>query len=356
MPGLAETIRMSFPEWKKILVVDLGFLGDTVHSIPAIRALALSGARVDVMTTPVGAELLNLVPEVNRTWIVPLRKPSPPPWKNLGTLCAIRKEKYDGAITFAGSDRNLFCTGWAGARNRVAHLTGQNSWPARWRLTRTVSSRDRAQPVFEQRLAVLRELGWAGESPGWAWRIPEDDVSWIEEQNIHPFLHLSISAASSPLNEWPIDAWAATLRELWQQAPRVKIFATGAGSEREKARLMDLSALLADPRLRIPDERLPIARLAGLLQAGCAHVGLDSGVLHLAVALGKPTVSLFRDSAGRPGWAPRGGNHRVRVSSCPCQESGDTTCEGGRSRCLAQIPSAEVTRMILQVLPSEARG
>ena len=62
---------MPLPAWKKILVVDLGFLGDTVHSIPAVRALANCGAEVDVMTTAVGAELLAMVPEVKRvfeTW------------------------------------------------------------------------------------------------------------------------------------------------------------------------------------------------------------------------------------------------------------------------------------------------
>ena len=91
---------MSFPEWKKVLVVDLGFLGDTVHSVPAIRALALSGAKVDVMTTPVGAELLSLVPEVNRTWIIPLRKPSPPPWKMFAShLSAVIETFLSACIT-----------------------------------------------------------------------------------------------------------------------------------------------------------------------------------------------------------------------------------------------------------------
>ena len=36
---------MALPPWKKVLVVDLGFLGDTIHSIPALRALAQSMAR-----------------------------------------------------------------------------------------------------------------------------------------------------------------------------------------------------------------------------------------------------------------------------------------------------------------------
>lgn len=99
---------MPLPSWKKVLVIDLGFLGDTVHSIPAIRALAQAGAEVDVLTTNVGQDLLRMVPDVNRAWVVPLRKPSPPPWRHLETLRDIRAQKYDGAISFVGSDRNLF--------------------------------------------------------------------------------------------------------------------------------------------------------------------------------------------------------------------------------------------------------
>ena len=84
---------MPLPDWKKVLVVDLGFLGDTVHSVPAIRALASTGAQVDVMTTQVGAEVLAMVPEVRRTWVIPLRKPSPPWWQGLAQISALRSEK-----------------------------------------------------------------------------------------------------------------------------------------------------------------------------------------------------------------------------------------------------------------------
>jgi len=343
---------MPLPPWKKVLVVDLGFLGDTVHSIPAIRAIAQTGARVDVMTTPVGADLLGMVPEVNRSWIIPLRKPSPPPWKNLGTLLAIRKERYDAAISFAGSDRNLFCTGWSGARERVAHLTGRNAWPSNWRLTRTISRRDRGQPVFEQRLSVLRDLGWEGANPGWAWAIPKEDEAWAKRQVSSPFLHLSISSASSPLNEWPLDAWSDVLHRVWEKAPETRVVVTGSGSRREIARQADLLSLAQDGRVQNFFDPLPMARFAALLRASQLHVGLDSGVLHLAMALGKPTVSLFRESVGRPGWEPRGAAHQIILRSCECAEAGQQKCSGGRALCLSRISPDEVARLVSESLNS----
>ena len=336
--------------------MDLGFLGDTIHSIPAIRALATSGTLVDVMTTPVGAELLALVPEVNRSWVVPLKKPSPPPWRHLGTLRSIRAEKYDAAITFAGSDRNLFCTAWSGARQRIGHLSGRCSWPARWRLTQTIAARDRTQPVYEQRLSILRETGWADKNPGWAWKIPEADVRWAREQTRSPFLHLSISAASTPLNEWPLDAWSETLRQVWLKSPHTRVVATGAGSERETARLADLVSLVQDERLQIFFDRLPMSRLAAFLQESSFHLGLDSGVLHFAMALGKPTVSLFRDSMGRPGWAPRGEKHRVLLRDCSCNQTSKAACSGSRALCLSKITSAEVAQSALTVLLAKGKG
>ena len=341
---------MASPGWKRILVVDLGFLGDTVHSVPALRALASIGAKVDVMTTPVGAEVLSMVPELHRVWVTPLRKPSPPWWQGLTQLRQIRSQKYESSLSWIGSDRNLYGVGWSGASERIARITGRNSWPARLRLTRSVDGIDRSRPVFEQRLTFLRDLGWPSQDPGWAFKIPDQERSTARNLIRNPFIHLSVNAASTPLNEWPLDDWAEVLRRVWKEAPQLEVLATGAGSERESARLRDLAALVNDSRLKIHAERASVPSLAAILEASELHLGLDSGVLHLAMALGKPTVSLFRESAGRLGWAPRGSGHRVLLRDCPCNASGRLTCAGGRALCLAKISVGEVVQAVLALL------
>lgn len=354
--GFRRNSDMPLPGWQKILVVDLGFLGDTVHSVPALRSLAATGAAVDVMTTAVGREVLSMVPEIRHVWLTPLRKPSPPWWQGLAQLLEVRSQKYDAALSWIGSDRNLYGVGWSGARERIARITGRNSWPARFHLTRTVDGKDRSQPVFEQRLAFLRELGGSARDPGWAFQIPAAEKNRARSVAKRPYLHLSVNAASSPLNEWPLDEWTKVLRLIWNEVPQLEVLASGAGSERENARLGDLAALVADSRLKICQERLSVPLLAAVLEASEMHLGLDSGVLHLAVALGKPTVSLFRESVGRPGWAPRGPNHQVLVRDCPCHEPNRAACAGGRALCLSQISAADVAQAALALLPRRGKN
>ena len=349
-PSLVETRGMALPPWKKVLVVDLGFLGDTIHSIPALRALAQAGARVDVVTTTVGSEILALLPEIYQIWKIHLQKPSPPFWKSFSQLRSLRGEKYDAAMTWVGSERNLFYVGWSGARDRIARITGKSSWLAGLGLTQRVDGTDRAAPVFEQRLEFLRKLGWSGKDSGWNFKIHSLERFKNKLPAKKPYLHLSVNAASSPLNEWPLDDWAEVLQQIWKKEPKLEVLATGAGSERERARLTDLASLVRDDRLKIILERIPIDFLASALQEAELHLGLDSGVLHLAVALGKPTVAIFRDSVGRPGWAPRGSKHRVLLRDCACNQTGNISCEGGRALCLSKITPAEVAESTLALL------
>jgi len=341
---------MRFSDWKKVLLVDLGFLGDTVHSVPTIRALALAGIRVDVVTTAVGAEILALVPEVGRTWVVPLRKPSPPPWKNLGMLLQIRREKYDAAVTLSSAERNLFMTALSGASERVG-VIGRNKW---WflflPLSRKLSSPKRDQPLYQQRLEVLEQMGWKGFNPGWAWRIPEAANVWRQLITGQRHVYLSVSAFGSPLKEWPLRLWAKALQLVWQKSPEVKFIVGFADNPREKERALQLADMTRNSRqLQILESPLTLAFLAALLKKVDLFAGLDSGILHLAVALGKPSVSVFRDYAGQKEWAPVGHNHRILSRPCECDRLRKNLC-GFEARCLAVITPEEVGDAMLELL------
>src|SRR5689334_14059686 len=61
---------------RKVVVVDLGFLGDTVHLLPALHELKrnYSRAELHVVTSAVGCEVLGLVPCVERAWSIEMSR------------------------------------------------------------------------------------------------------------------------------------------------------------------------------------------------------------------------------------------------------------------------------------------
>lgn len=111
--------------------------------------------------------------------------------------------------------------------------------------------------------------------------------------------------SGSPAKNWPLDRFAALADGLSRAGRRV-VWVLGPAE----------GALGPDPRARLW-QGLDLCTLAARL-AGCdCYVGNDSGVTHLAAAVGCPTVALFGASDAAV-WAPRG--HEVAVVA---SETGD---------------------------------
>src|ERR1700690_361083 len=84
---------------RKVIVVDLGFLGDTVHLVPALWELkaAYRQASLHVLTSPVGAEVLALVPCVERAWAIELQRERRTLSQQWEVVRALRREGFDVA-------------------------------------------------------------------------------------------------------------------------------------------------------------------------------------------------------------------------------------------------------------------
>jgi heptosyltransferase-2 len=76
------------------------------------------------------------------------------------------------------------------------------------------------------------------------------------------------------------------------------------GGEAEGERLRRLAAVLPPARCSIA-QGLPLAELAQRIQSGAAFVGHDSGITHLAAAVGLPCVVLWADTLEEI-WRPQG--------------------------------------------------
>jgi len=112
--------------------------------------------------------------------------------------------------------------------------------------------------------------------------------------------------SGSAKKNWPVEKFAALARWLVDELALPLVVVRGEADERVVG---NLSAALV-PRPVTLATGLKLVELAGVLERCAVFAGNDSGITHLAAAVGAPTVALF-GPASVPIWEPRG--DRVRV-------------------------------------------
>jgi len=99
--------------------------------------------------------------------------------------------------------------------------------------------------------------------------------------------------SGSERKNWPEEKWASLLEQLMGSTQFNLLL---IGGEAEGERLQRLAAALPPTRVRVA-RNMPLAELARLLASCTAFVGHDSGISHLAAAVGLPGVVLWADTA-----------------------------------------------------------
>ncbi|HZM02946.1 MAG TPA: glycosyltransferase family 9 protein [Candidatus Saccharimonadales bacterium] len=334
---------------RKIIVVDFGFLGDSVHLVPALWEIKrhYPGAEIHTLSATLGAELLKLAPCVDRPWAIPLTVKSPPFWKHWDILRALRRQRFDAAFNFTGTDRSLFAMAFIGAPRSLVCAGGRKHFWNRWVATNWVPRQTQELPVFEQRRQVLAASGFSLQPPRFDLRVPEEATRWAAGAIIPGSIHLSINASAST-KEWPIENWIEFAQILLSKNAALTLVATASAKPREQERLKTLAGAVNQARLRT-FTGLQIGQLAGLLQRCRLQIGADSGVLHLAMALGIPTVTVFREYPGWKEWIPTGAGDRYFLADCRCSKENRSDCVAAdRAACLASIPAEKVASLVLE--------
>jgi ADP-heptose:LPS heptosyltransferase len=342
---------------RKVIVVALGFLGDSLQLIPALWEIKRNypQAQLHVATTPLGGEVVRLVPCVDRVWPV-ARNPRQSTWRrDWATVKAMRRERYDLAINLSSSDRTILWTFLTGARCRVAHTGPRTPFWRTWLIPRWVPRQPPGMPAAEQHRQVLAACGLALSAPRWDFSLPEAAQERAEGLVPAGAIHCSVNA-SSPLKEWPLENWIGWAKQLLASDPQLRLVATASPQPREQERLQGLSRAVGSKRLTALSG-LSIAELAAVLRRCRLHVGADSGVLHLAVAVGLPTVSLFRDYHDASAWTPAGPAHRVFLAPCVCVNRKAQPCAPAqRAACLARLDVGQILAATLERLAATAGG
>ena len=164
-----------------------------------------------------------------------------------------------------------------------------------------------------------------------------------------PLVGLS-PGANWATKRWPVEYYA----ELAGMALRAGLQVAVQGSEAERPLGAQIAA--AAPGVADLTGQLDVAALGGFTSLCAAVVANDSGPMHLARALGVPTLALFGSTDPEMfAWA----GHRVLftgIECAPCSFFGRRRCPRGHFKCMTEIGAPEAWRALEQLLRQGRAG
>jgi ADP-heptose:LPS heptosyltransferase len=304
---------------RKVMVLDLGFLGDTVHLLPALWMVrqAYPQAKLHVTVAAHITSLMDCVPWVNRVWGY-MRYPRHATLKeNWQMVSRLRREKFDVVINLNGSDRSSWLTFFSGARERLGRMP-EGGGPPFWKrmFTAHVSHPFGGEPVYLQRCCCLEKAGFPFTQPEFHVKIDLANLraAEITEADTGGYFHIS-PFTTADFKELPLEQLAEFIAALAKKFPEKKVVLSCAPTDREQKKMKSLLALLPQKPWRVFAGNLNLMQLAAIIQHSALHFCGDTGPFHLAMMTNTPTVAWFWPNPGLREWVPTGEKYRVIVGA-----------------------------------------
>lgn len=272
----------------RILFIKTSSLGDVVHNCPAVTDVArcVAGAQIDWVVEAPFTEIAALHPAVRRVIPVAMRRWrrrlwNPQVWSEIASLRRqLAGERYDCIIDTQGLAKSaLFSAMARGERHGMDRASAREplaAWAYQVR-----------HPIDRDQHAVQRNRRLAAASLGF--ELPQECDYGLRVAEHPPakdcVMLLTMSSRSDKL--WPEASWIALGRGLGA-AGFTSVLPWG--SEAERARCERLARAIG--RAEVPP-RMTLGELAGTLQAARAVAGVDTGLSHLAVAVGAAVAGIY---------------------------------------------------------------
>jgi heptosyltransferase-1 len=279
---------------KRILLVRLSSLGDVLHSFPAATDIrrALPEAILDWAVEEAYVPLVGMHPGVTRAIPFALRRWrtqwfQPQAWRELAAFrAALREHPYDAILDTQGLLKSALV-----AKLASGPVYGFGLGTAREQFaTRCYDTTYEFDPAVHKieryRAVAARALGYVRRPDVEYGIVAPPAPAYAPRESYCVMLHSTARAAKL----WTEAAWIDVARTL-ESRGILCVFPWGA--EDERARSNRLAGALV--RGVVPP-RMSIEEAAGLVGHAAAVIGVDTGLMHLAAALGVPVVGVFCDS------------------------------------------------------------
>ena len=336
-----------------ILIVPYMWIGDFVRCHTVVRLLKqrFPLRPIDVLTTSMVAPLTDYMPGVRKGVAVDLPRRRVAFGQHRALADRLRAEGYGQVLVMPRTWKSALAPYLAG----IPHRTGFVG-EARFGLINDLRFGERRLPRMVDRCATLA-LPKEETAPA-QWPLPELSVpaaelaTWRQRLRLAPDgsrPHRPVVAfapgAVGPSKRWPAAYYADLARRLAGEGNCVWVIG-GPGEKELAAEIVPAGQPpdQADIRdLTGPDLRNAILALA----AANAVVSNDSGLLHVAAALGTPAIGIFGPTSPWH-WAPLNPIAAVieTASELACRPCHKPVCRLGHHRCMRDIPVDQVAEAV----------
>ena len=339
---------------RPILIVPYMWIGDFVrgHSVVRLLRARFPDSPIDVLTTTMDAPLLDYMPGVRKgiIWDLPRKRLALAQHRALAER--LRPEGYGRVLVMPRTWKSALAPWLAGIPERTG-FAGES----RFVLLNDIRWGERALPRMVDRCVALALPKCAvppADYPLPQLKVADAEIAaWRQRLGLTAAGRIAAFApgAVGPSKRWPAGYYAEAARRLVAEGFSVWVLG-GPGETALAAEIAAGSTHVHD--LTGADLRNAILALA----AADVAVSNDSGLLHVAAALGTPSIGIFGPTSAWH-WAPLNPLAAVietetRVACRPCHKP---TCRYGHHRCMREIPPERVVAAALTALaPASVRS
>jgi heptosyltransferase II len=339
------------------LIIAPQWIGDAVMTEPLVRRLAARGERVTVAALPWVAPVYRAMPQVHAVLELPFAHGGLQ-WGARRTLARSLHGRFEVAYVCPNSFKSALLPWWAGIPKRVGYRGEARLGVLTDRLPNP--GKNKRPPMVAFYSALSEESGVDADRPTLA--LPGAAVAQalqtlnLVQQGYYVF---APGAEFGPAKRWPASHFAALAAQL-----PLPVVLLGSGKEDALCQTIaqecngarpSTPAAAADHCLNLAG-RTTLDQALAVIAGAKALVSNDSGLMHVAAALGVQQVALFGSSsplhtpplsdAAQVIWLKQQANYQPPLDCAPCFMR---ECPLGHTRCLVDIAPQQV----LAFLPSQ---
>lgn len=341
----STTAPVEADDTSPILIIPYMWIGDFVRGHTVVRVLKQRWPNrpVDLLTTSLCAPLVDYMPGVRAgiLWDLPRSRLALAKQWHLAAL--LRANRYKTALVLPRTWKAALAPTLAAIPERVGFV-GE----ARFGLINHLRWGEKALPRFIDKNAALAQPDGAPLPPEWPvpqLQVSSDDIArWRQANGLGAGPAVALGPGSVGASKrWPYYGEAARLLA----AQGLDVWVVGGPGEKALA-----AEIVAAGGARVRDLTGNDLR-NGILAMAAAGVAIsnDSGLMHIAAALGTPTMGIFGPTSPYH-WAPLNGLTATVLTktTVPCQPCHRPICRMNDHRCMRDIPATDVAEIAARVL------